>query len=127
MNLGKIINENILWLVPILSILLTIIVTVVATPDTEHLSLKDLFSIGINLCISAITILITNYRSSTTAWLILFYFVIILSFSILTRKFTWKERIICRIISSILILIVGIMLCYIAIEHANDVLYCISG
>lgn len=118
-DLGSLINDYILWIVPIISIILTFLVMIIATPDNEHLCIKDFLSVGINLCISAITILITNYKSSTTSWLIIYFFIIILFISILTRKFTWKEQKIFKIISSIILFIIGIILCHIAIEHAN--------
>lgn len=118
-DLGSLINDYILWIVPIISIILTFLVMIIATPDNELLCIKDFLSVGINLCISAITILITNYKSSTTSWLILYFFIIILFVSILTRKFTWKEQKIFKIISSIILFIIGIILCHIAIEHAN--------
>ncbi len=115
-NLGELIDKYILWIIPIISIVLSLMVIIIATPDNEHLSLKDLLSIGVNLCVSAITILISNYKSSTTTWLILFIIIIVLFVSILIRKFFWISFV-SRIISSIIIFIIGLVLCFVAYEH----------
>lgn len=124
-NLGELIDKNILWIVPIVTIILSFIVIIISTPDDEHLNLKDLLSIGINLCISAITILLTNYKSATTAWLILFFFIATLIVSILTRKFMWGKTTFFKISANILFIIIGIILTYIAIEHAINNIQCI--
>lgn len=116
-NLGELISKYILWIVPIISIMLTLMVIIISTPDNELLNLKDLLSIGVNLCVSAITILITNYKSSTTAWLILFSFIVVLFTAILIRKFMWKSTML-KIISSIILFIIGFTLSYIAVQHA---------
>lgn len=118
-NLGKLIEQNILWIVPIVTIILSFIVIIISTPDDEHLNLKDLLSVGINLCISAITILLTNYKSSTTAWLILFFFIATLIVAILTRKFMWGKTKFFKITANILFILIGIILTYIAIEHSK--------
>lgn len=124
-NLGELIDKNILWIVPIVTIILSFIVIVISTPDDEHLNLKDLLSIGINLCISAITILLTNYKSATTAWLILFFFIATLIVAILTRKFMWGKTTFFKISANIFFILIGIILIYIAIEHANNNIQCI--
>lgn len=121
-NLGEFITAHIIWIVPIVSIILTFFVIVISTPDNEHLNLKDFLSIGINLCISAITILLTNYKSVTTTWLIFFFFVITLFVAILTRKFMWGRSKLMNIFSCILYLITGIIFCVIAGGHLNGVI-----
>lgn len=123
-NLGTLIDTYILWIVPIVTIILTFIVLTISTPDNEHLNLKDLLSVGINLCISAITILLTNYKSSTTAWLILFFFITTLIIAILIRKFMWDKSNVFKITANILFIIIGIFLSFIAIEHSNGNIQC---
>lgn len=119
-NLGELINTYILWIVPIVTIILTFIVIIISTPDDEHLNLKDFLGIGINLSISAITILLTNYKSSTTAWLILFFFIITLIVAILTRKFMWRKTTFFKISAIILYILIGLFLSFISIEHVHD-------
>lgn len=123
-NLGALIDTYMLWIVPIATIILTFIIIIISTPDDEHLNSKDLLGIGINLCISGITILLTNYKSSTTAWLILFFFIITLIMAILTRKFMWKKTTFFKIAAIILYIIVGLFLDFIAIEHFADNIQC---
>lgn len=122
MNLSILISKHIIWLVPIITILMNFIVIIISTPDEEHINLKDLLSIGINLCINAITILLTNYKSSTTAWLILFFFITTLIVAILIRKYMWHKTTFFKITAIILFLIIGLFLIYIAIEHTINLI-----
>lgn len=122
-NLGKLLENNILWIIPIVTIILTFIVIIMSTPDDEHLNLKDLLSVGINLCISAITILLTNYKSATTAWLILFFFIATLTTAILTRKFMWSKTTFFKIAATILFIIIGLLLTFVALEHSIGIIY----
>lgn len=121
-NLGEFITAHIIWIVPIASIILTFFVIIISTPDNERLNLKDFLSIGINLCISGITILLTNYKSVTTTWLVFFFFVITLFVAILTRRFMWGRSKLMNILSCILYLIIGIILCLIADGHINGLI-----
>lgn len=116
-NLILLIDKYMLWVVPIITIILSFIIIIISTPDDEHINLKDLLSVGVNLCISAITILLTNFKSATTAWLILFFFIATLIVAILTRKFMWNKTKFFKITAIILFLIIGLFLIYIAIEH----------
>lgn len=117
--MGKIIEDNIIWIIPVLTIILSFFALVAATPDEEHLSAKDYLSIGINLSISAMTILITNYQSYTAVWLIVIDFAVIWFVSIIIRKRLWSESLFGKTVGCIIFSIVGCILCWIAIQYAH--------
>lgn len=124
-NLGNFINANILWVVPVISIVLTLLITVVSTPDEERLTLKDLLSVGINLCVSALTVLVTNYKSSTTAWLILLSSVAILFVATLTRKYMWKFSTSFKVLASVIMILLGITLFVVDGFHFTGIIHTI--
>ena len=82
-------------------------------------SAKDYLSIGINLSISAMTILITNYQSYTAVWLIVIDFAVIWFVSIIIRKRLWSESLFGKTVGCIIFSIVGCILCWIAIQYAH--------
>ena len=104
-DLEKIIEENMVWIIPILTIILSFLALIAATPDNEHLGTKDYLCVGINLSISAITILITNYQSYTAVWLIIIDFVVIWIVSIVIRKFFWNRSLMFDIIGCMIFLL----------------------
>lgn len=104
-DLEKIIEENMVWIIPILTIILSFLALIAATPDNEHLETKDYLCVGINLSISAITILITNYQSYTAVWLIIIDFVVIWIVSIIIRKFFWNRSLMFDIIGCMIFLL----------------------
>lgn len=116
-DLEKIIEENMVWIIPILTIILSFLALIAATPDNEHLGTKDYLCVGINLSISAITILITNYQSYTAVWLIIIDFVVIWIVSIIIRKFFWNRSLMFDIIGCMIFFVIGCILCWIAIEY----------
>lgn len=119
-NISSILNFYDIWCIPIISILLTLIISIISTPDNEHLSLKDLLNIGVNLCISAITIIINNDIFEYYSSINLLFILVILILATIIRKFLWNKNNSHKIVSCILFIVLGILFNILAIIQSGN-------
>lgn len=86
-------EQNQIWLVPIITILLTVIIKMSARNQPVDFRGIDFLDFGFDLSISAIVVLLTNVRDSNlTAWFMLLFFVVIMIITIIVNRIGWNTR-----------------------------------
>ena len=86
-------EQNQIWLVPIITILLTVIIKMSARNQSVDFRGIDFLDFGFDLSISAIVVLLTNVRDSNlTAWFMLLFFVVIMIITIIVNIIVWNTR-----------------------------------
>ena len=86
-------EQNQIWLVPIITILLTVIIKMSARKQSVDIRGIDFLDFGFDLSISAIVVLLTNVRDSNlTAWFMLLFFVVIMIITIIVNRIGWNTR-----------------------------------
>ena len=86
-------EQNQIWLVPIITILLKVIIKM--SPRNQSVDFRgiDFLDFGFDLSISAIVVLLTNVRDSNlTAWFMLLFFVVIMIITIIVNRIGWNTR-----------------------------------
>lgn len=91
MDVGGFIQNNTVWMTPIISIILTIIIKISAKPEFMTLGLTDYLDFGFDLLISAIIVLLSGTKDDTGIWLLLFVFMLILITSVLVNRIGWDK------------------------------------
>lgn len=123
MDVGGFIQNNTVWMTPIISIILTIIIKISAKPEFMTLGPTDYLDFGFDLLISATIVLLAGIKDDTGIWLLLFSFILILITSILINRLGWdkytKQQ---KIIGIIIPDIVGIFLLVIASLYAGGII-----
>lgn len=90
---GAFLEQNQIWLVPIITILLTVIIKMSARNQSVDFRGIDFLDFGFDLSISAIVVLLTNVRDSNlTAWFMLLFFVVIMIITIIVNRIGWNTR-----------------------------------
>lgn len=114
-------EQNQIWLVPIITILLTVIIKMSARNQSVDFRGIDFLDFGFDLSISAIVVLLTNVRDSNlTAWFMLLFFVVIMIITIIVNRIGWntrEKRI--NIAGAIIPDIIGIFLLVVAILYVG--------
>ena len=64
-NMGEFIQSNTLWITPIVSIILTIVIKISAKPEFLTLGFIDYLDFGFDLAISSIIVLIAGIKDNT--------------------------------------------------------------
>ena len=86
-------EQNQIWLVPMITILLTVIIKMSARNQSVDFRGIDFLDFGFDLSISAIVVLLTNVRDSNlTAWFMLLFFVVIMIITIIVNRIGWNTR-----------------------------------
>ena len=86
-------EQNQIWLVPIITILLTVIIKMSARNQSVDFRGIDFLDFGFDLSISAIVVLLTNvHDSNLTAWFMLLFFVVIMIITIIVNRIGWNTR-----------------------------------
>lgn len=86
-------EQNQIWLVPIITILLTVIIKMSARNQSVDFRGIDFLDFRFDLSISAIVVLLTNVRDSNlTAWFMLLFFVVIMIITIIVNRIGWNTR-----------------------------------
>ena len=110
-------EQNQIWLVPIITILLTVIIKMSARNQSVDFRGIDFLDFGFDLSISAIVVLLTNVRDSNlTAWFMLLFFVVIMIITIIVWN-TREKRI--NLAGAIIPDIIGIFLLVVAILYVG--------
>ena len=84
------IQQNLIWVVPVLSILLTSVIKISGKPDTVTLGYIDFLDFGYDLSIAAITLLLTDTKDVLGVFIIVVSFLIVMLTTIVTRRIGWK-------------------------------------
>lgn len=113
-DMGEFIQSNILWITPIISIILTIVIKISAKPEFLTLGFLDYLDFGFDLSISSIVVLLSGIKTveeDAGIWLLLLAFILIMITSILVNRLGWdKETKQQKLIGVIIPDIVGIFL-----------------
>lgn len=89
--MGEFMQNNTLWITPIISIILTIIIKIAAKPEFLTLGYIDYLDFGFDLSISSIIVIVTGIRDNTGIWLLLFAFMLIMITAILVNRLGWDK------------------------------------
>lgn len=92
MDIGEFIQNNTLWLSPIVSIILTIVIKISAKPEFLTLGFIDYLDFGFDLAISSIIVLLAGTKDNTGIWLLIFAFILIMITSILVNRLGWNKN-----------------------------------
>ena len=121
--MGEFIQNNTLWLSPIVSIILTIVIKISAKPEFLTLGFIDYLDFGFDLAISSIIVLLAGTKDDTGLWLLLFAFILIMITSILVNRLGWdKSTRQQKLIGVIIPDVVGIFLLIIASLYVGGVI-----
>ena len=90
--MGAFIQNNIIWLVPIISIIFTITIKIAAKPEFMTLGHIDYFDFGFDLAITSIIVLLSGCKDEVGIWLLLLSFVVIMITSILVNRMGWNKE-----------------------------------
>ncbi len=89
--MGEFIQNNSLWLTPLISIILTIVIKISAKPEFLTLNYIDYLDFGFDLSISAVICLVAGIKSNTGVWLLLLAFFLIHITSTLVNRIGWDK------------------------------------
>lgn len=119
--MGAFIQNNTTWLVPIVSIVLTLLIKISSKPEFISLNYKDFVDFGFDLSITSMILLLTSIRSDITGiWLLLLSFVLIMIVSVLVNRIGWdKEKDEPRLMGIIVPDILGIFLLIMATLYSG--------
>lgn len=90
--MGAFIQNNIVWLVPIISIILTIVIKISAKPEFVTLGVTDYLDFGFDLSIISMIMLITRIPDDMGIWLLLLSFLLVMVTSILVSRVGWNKE-----------------------------------
>lgn len=92
------IQNNIIWIVPIVSIILTVIIKISSKPSSCTLNYVDYLDFGFDLSISSIIVLLTGINevggnsNNLGIWLILLSFMLVMIISIIVNRLGWNRE-----------------------------------
>ena len=89
--MGEFIQNNTIWITPVISIILTIVIKISAKPEFLTLGYIDYLDFGFDLSISSIIVLLAGINNNTGIWLLLFAFILIMITSILVNRLGWDK------------------------------------
>lgn len=85
------IQNNIIWLVPIASILLTVIIKISAKPDFVTLGFVDYLDFGFDLSITSMVVLLTGIKDDAGIWILFLSFLLVVVTSTIVNRVGWKK------------------------------------
>ena len=89
--MGAFIQNNSVWLVPIVSIILTMVVKISAKPEFLTLGFIDYLDFGFDLSITSMIMLLTGNKDDAGIWLLLISFLLVMITSILVNRLGWNK------------------------------------
>lgn len=89
--MGIFIHNNTVWLVPIISIILTIVIKISAKPEFLTLGFIDYLDFGFDLSITSMIMLLTGIKNDAGLWLLLLSFLLVMITSILVNRLGWNK------------------------------------
>ena len=90
-DMGEFMQNNTIWITPVISIVLTIVIKISAKPEFLTLGFIDYLDFGFDLSISSIIVLLAGIKDDTGIWLLLFSFILIMITSILVNRLGWDK------------------------------------
>ena len=90
--MGAFIQNNILWLVPTISIVLTIVIKMSAKPECVTLGFVDYLDFGFDLSIISMIMLLTGKTDNTGIWLLVLSFLLVMITSVLVSRLGWNKE-----------------------------------
>lgn len=90
--MGIFIQNNIVWLVPIVSIILTIVVKISAKPEFLTLGFIDYLDFGFDLSITSMVMLLTGIKDDAGLWLLLISILLVMITSIIVNCLGWNKE-----------------------------------
>lgn len=121
--MGEFIQNNTVWITPIVSIILTVIIKISAKPEFLSLGFIDYLDFGFDLSISSIIVLLSGAKNDVGMWLLIISFIVIMSTSILVNRSGWdKSTNQQKLLGVIFPDIVGIFLLVIASLYVGGVI-----
>ena len=90
--MGTFIQNNIIWLVPIISIILTIVIKISAKPEFLTLGYIDYLDFGFDLSITSMIVLLTGIKDDVGIWLLLLFFLLVMITSIIVNRIGWNKE-----------------------------------
>ena len=117
------IQNNIVWLVPVASILLTVVIKIAAKPEFMTLGFTDYLDFGFDLSITSMIVLLTGIKGENDIWLLFLSFLLIVITSIIVNRIGWekdtKEQ---KLIGVLLPDIIGIILLIVATLYMGGII-----
>ena len=119
------IQNNIVWLVPVASILLTVVIKIAAKPEFMTLGFTDYLDFGFDLSITSMIVLLTGIKGENDAgiWLLFLSFLLIVITSNIVTRVGWekdtKEQ---KLIGVLLPDIIGIILLIVATLYMGGII-----
>ena len=101
--MGEFIQNNMIWLTPIISIILTVVIKISSKPAFLTLDHIDYLDFGFDLCISSIICLVTGIKDDTGIWILLIAFVLIFVTSTIVNRIGWNKTTKQRKLAGVLI------------------------
>ena len=90
--MGEFIQSNGIWLTPIISVLLTIVIKIASKPEFLTLNYLDYLDFGFDLCISSVICLVASIKSDTGSWILLLSFLLIFVTSTIVNRIGWNKE-----------------------------------
>ena len=90
--MGTFIHNNLIWLVPIISIVLTVVIKISAKPEFMTLGYIDYLDFGFDLSITSMVVLLTGIKDEVGIWLLLLSFLLIMVTSIIVNRAGWNKE-----------------------------------
>ena len=90
--MGIFIQNNIVWLVPIVSIILTIVVKISAKPEFLTLGFIDYLDFGFDLSITSMVMLLTGIKDDAGLCLLLISILLVMITSIIVNRLGWNKE-----------------------------------
>lgn len=119
------IQNNIVWLVPVVSILLTVVIKISAKPEFVTLGFTDYLDFGFDLSITSMIVLLTGIKAEDNAgiWLLFLSFLLVVITSIIVNRVGWgKETKEQKLIGVLLPDIIGIFLLIVATLYMGGII-----
>lgn len=85
------IQNNIIWLVPIISIILTVVIKISSKPEFLTLGYTDYLDFGFDLSITSMIVLLTGIKDDAGIWLLLLSFLLVMLSSIIVNRVGWDK------------------------------------
>lgn len=90
--MGEFIQNNSIWLTPIISVVLTIVIKIASKPEFLTLNYLDYLDFGFDLCISSVICLVAGIKSDTGSWILLLSFLLIFVTSTIVNRIGWNKE-----------------------------------
>lgn len=90
--MGVFIQNNAIWIAPVISIILTIAIKISAKPEFVTLGYIDYLDFGFDISITSMIMLLTRMNDGMGLWLLLLFFLLVMITSILVSRLGWNKE-----------------------------------